>query len=82
MMTLKNFILEKGVSFQYIDQTIIKSKLFKCDRGRIYRNRSKITDVTKKRKSTTRLTGCKFNIISLFMNNSWVVDKIFEKHNH
>ena len=55
----------------------------RCDRGGTYRPRNGLTEETRKRKRTSRLTDCQFLIIATGQSeNLWTFEVIQPFHNH
>ncbi|KAL9112586.1 MAG: hypothetical protein Q9227_003157 [Pyrenula ochraceoflavens] len=55
----------------------------RCDRGGTYRPRNGLTEETRKRKRTSRLTDCQFLIIATGQTeNLWTFEVIHPFHNH
>ena len=57
-----------------------------CDRGGFYRNRLDLKDDTRKRKASTRLLGCPFELKAKGKvyadREEWRVLKVKDEHNH
>jgi len=75
---------------QYLQQGVVLSinrsnewhVVLKCDRGGSYRNKLHLTDVTRQRKTSSRLAGCPFEIVCSVQKGMWAVRKLVGSHNH
>ncbi|KAJ2990458.1 hypothetical protein HDV02_004423 [Globomyces sp. JEL0801] len=66
---------------EYVILTTKKSRegwvALKCDRGGIY-----ISTCKQGRKSSSRLTGCPFEVVTSLRKEKWKVRKLIDTHNH
>jgi hypothetical protein len=80
---VKSFYQQKG--YVIVIQKSKKGKVwFKCDLGGQHRNPEGLTDETRKRKTSTRLSGCQFKISSYLgaKDQLWHVTPHELSHNH
>lgn len=80
------YVRDFGASQGYV-VTIKKSRkdrrvILGCDRGGVYRNRRKIDECKRKRKSTSRLINCPFEAIGKKEDDGWVLTVKNGDHNH
>ncbi|WOG84465.1 hypothetical protein DCAR_0103648 [Daucus carota subsp. sativus] len=83
---LITYVREFGASQGYV-VTIKKSKrdrrvILGCDRGGVYRNRHKVEEKKRKRKSSSRLINCPFEAIGKKDDDEWVLTVKHAEHNH
>jgi len=78
---LKEQYLKEGVvlTTQRSDATRV---LLKCDLGGCYRNRLLLSDEGRLRKTSSRLTGCPFQISCTVTRGVWVYSIVSGSHNH
>jgi hypothetical protein len=76
---LKNIYKEEGVALT-IKRSSATSVLLKCDLGGSYQ--PVFQEQQPKRKSSSRLTGCEFEISCGTKKGNWYVRKTIGSHNH
>lgn len=83
---LITYVRDFGASQGYV-VTIKKSRrdrrvILGCDRGGVYRNRRKIEESKRKRKTSSRLINCPFEAIGKKDDDVWVLTVKNGEHNH
>lgn len=83
---LITYVREFGASQGYV-VTIKKSKrdrrvILGCDRGGVYRNRHKVEEKKRKRKASSRLINCPFEVVGKKDDDEWVLTVKHGEHNH
>lgn len=78
---LKSEHLSKGVVLSKA-RTSKNRVTLACSRGGVYRNKLKLKDDERRRKTHTKLIDCPFKIIMSMKQGSWRVREIQGEHNH